>query len=55
MEQEDLQAEVSTFIDNVIPHLPATNNRPDETVTRSNLFTSDKILSVTMATEVSSK
>ena len=29
-EQEDLQAEVSTFIDNVISHLPATNKRLDE-------------------------
>ena len=30
LEQEDLQAEVSTFIDNVISHLPATNKRQDE-------------------------
>ena len=29
-EQEDLQAEVSTFIDNVISHLPATDKRLDE-------------------------
>ena len=29
-EQEDLQAEVSTFIDNVISHLPATQKRLDE-------------------------
>ena len=30
MEQEDVQAEVSTFIDNVISHLSATNKRLDE-------------------------
>ena len=30
MEQEDLQAEVSTFIDNVISHLPATEKQLDE-------------------------